>query len=154
MVTQRLQRCYMWMIHWDESHPVITPRSDTVHRCKVFPPIRVRKHCINTHWTILRNHCISIKTRADLALQTKSRHDWHSAACFQAVFCTSVPHKQADFNGLPFTPAWAASMYNLCESVNPLLLRGERFLFVLSLILPICQFPSLLFKQRVGRLGI
>ena len=78
-----------------------------------------------------------------------------------AYFSSSAPtvhsglNKQADFNGVPFTPfspadrCYTTNVYTHSESVNPRLHRGASFFFIPSLSLSICQSFCLLLRWRL-----
>lgn len=108
MVTQTLQRCHIWMIYRMTHTPI--------GHCPCLKSFFSTLSTAHTHtrWQAITSERLymftSTQTPADLALalQTVSCHD----RCIKHLFSGSALHlrswlnKQADFNGVPFTPPW------------------------------------------------
>lgn len=148
MVTQTLQRCYIWMVY-GMSH---TP-SDSVHLWKVFLYTYKFSNAAQTHIGRMQ----PLKDSAffyPLQLQQK-RRQWAAMmdVSNSPLHLPSWLNKQADFNDVPFeTPRpllhnKPVHTQSICQSAVPR--RGKVFLHSLALSLSICQYVSLLLKGRV-----
>lgn len=160
MVTQTLQRCYIWMIyrmshtHTPIGHcPCLRSSFSTRASAQTLQKHTVAGHNLWKDWTIL----ISTQGWADLAQQTVSCHDGrikHGLFSDSPLHLRSWLNKQADFNGVPFTPPWPPLHSKTCthtrQSTAPqrgeLLLRSLALSVHLSVFLPSAQLVDLVFK--------
>lgn len=134
MVTQRLQRCCIWMAPW-MSHALIG------HWNKAISLKQVHKKHLRRVLSEPRSAQVWCIRSVRYERERPDRQAV-SAACYLAVLCTSTTCKQAHFNGVSFTQPWPPlhrSVYNHCEAVNPLLLRMPRFLLSRRSFLSNCQ---------------
>lgn len=153
MVTQTLQRCYIWMIGYIRW---VTHTDRTLSISEKFFSTRSSTKTLHRH--TLAGHNLW-KTLAELAIQTVSFRDWRikrGLCSDSALYLRSWLHKQADFSGVPFTLPWPllhnkrVHTQQICQSTAPQ--RGKVFLHSLALsvhlsvFLPSAQFLSLVFK--------